>query len=179
MVVRFTLEEKPMFRRRTVLGLLAAAAASSPAGAASLAAPTGKVILTLAGKISIHNAGDTAQFDLAMLDALPQGRFEGETPWTKGNNVFTGPLGSAVLDAVGASGTNLRVNALNDYNADVPAADFRQHAVILATRNNGDVMSIRDKGPIWVIYPMDKEPALRVETTYTRSVWQVKSIDVL
>jgi len=168
-----------MLHRRAVLGLLVAAAAGGAARASALAAPTGKVILTLRGKISIHNVSDTAQFDLAMLDALPQGRFEGETPWTKGTNVFTGPLGSAVLDAVGASGVNMRVSALNDYNADVPVVDFRQHAVILATRNNGETMSIRDKGPVWVIYPMDKEPALRVETTYTRSVWQVKSIELL
>jgi hypothetical protein len=169
-----------MLQRRVVLGfLVAAVAAGRGAAAAALAAPTGKVLLTLRGKISVHNAGDTAAFDLAMLDALPQGRFEGETPWTKGVNVFTGPNGAAVLDAVGATGSNLRVNALNDYNADIPVSDFREHAVILATRHNGEVMSVREKGPVWVIYPMDKEPALRVETTYTRSVWQVKSIDVL
>ena len=57
-------------------------------------------------------------------------------------------------------------------------ADFREHAVILATRHDGALMPVRDKGPIWVLYPMDKEPALRTETIYTRSVWQVKSIDV-
>lgn len=167
-----------MLQRRAVLGLLAAATVASVAHAASLAAPTGKVILTLRGKITTRNAGNEAQFDLAMLDALPQGRFEGETPWLKGSAVFTGPLGSAVLDAVGATGTTLQVNALNDYNADVPVVDFRTHAVILATRRDGAVMTIRDKGPIWVIYPMDKEPSLRVETIYTRSVWQVKAIDV-
>jgi hypothetical protein len=167
-----------MLRRRAVLGLLAAAIGGA-ARAAGLAMPTGKVILTLRGKISVHNIDDTAQFDLAMLDALPQGRFQGETPWTKGVTVFSGPLASAVLDAAGANGVSMRVAALNDYDADVPVADFRQHAVILATRNNGEVMSIRDKGPIWVIYPMDKDPSLRTETTYTRSVWQVKSIEIL
>ncbi len=165
--------------RRAVLGgLIAAAAIGRGASAATLPAPAGKVILTVRGKIGVRNAGDSAQFDLAMLDALPPGRFDGETPWTKGRTVFTGPLAAAVLDAVAATGANLRVNALNNYDADIPAADFRDHAVILATLRDGAVMSIRERGPIWVIYPMDKEPALRTETIYTRSVWQVGSIEV-
>ncbi len=166
--------------RRAVLGgLIATAALGHDVGATTLQAPTDKVILTVRGKIGLRNSADGARFDLAMLDALPRGRFEGETPWTRGRTVFTGPLAAAVLDAVAATGADLRVHALNDYDADMPASDFRDHAVILATRRDGAVMSIRDKGPVWVIYPMDKEPALRIETIYTRSVWQVKSIDVL
>jgi hypothetical protein len=167
-----------MLYRRAVLGLLAVPILAVVTRAGTLAEPTGKVILSVSGKIAIRNSPAEAQFDLAMLDALPQGRFEGETPWTHGTTVFTGPLGAALLDAVGASGTTMQVNALNDYNADIPVSDFREHAVILATRHDGELMSIRNRGPIWVIYPMDKEPSLRVETTYTRSVWQVKSIDV-
>lgn len=177
-----------MLNRRVILAYPAARVAGSlalgavttirGAGAAGLAAPTGKVLLTVRGKIAIRNAGDSARFDLAMLDALPQGRFEGETPWTKGNTVFTGPLGAALLDAVGASGTLMRVSALNDYAADVPVSDFREHAVILATRRDGTLMTVREKGPLWVIYPMDREPALRIETAYIRSVWQISSIDI-
>lgn len=175
-----------MTHRRTLLALMPAATAAwlaAPArrnahAAGALAAPTGKVVLTVRGKIGVTNRPATAAFDLAMLDALPQGRFDGETPWTKGRTEFTGPLGSALLDAVGATGTTLRVSALNDYSADIPVSDFRDHPVILATRRQGAVMAVRDNGPLWVIYPMDKEPALRVESTYTRSVWQVARIDV-
>ena len=168
-----------MLRRRALLALAPAALAVRSARAATgLAAPTTKVLLTVRGKIARTNSDDGAQFDLPMLDALPQGRFQGETPWTKGITVFTGPLGSAILDAVGASGTVMRVAALNDYSADVPVADFREHPVILATRHDGALMSVRDQGPLWVIYPMDREPALRIESTYTRSVWQVTAIDI-
>jgi hypothetical protein len=168
-----------MLLRRTVAGLCLAAATSAVAADAALSPPRGRVILTVTGKIARRNAADAACFDLAMLDALPQGRFYGETPWTKGLTTFAGPLGAAVLDAVGATGGNLRVIALNDYSADVPVEDLRRHAVILATRRDGEVMAIRDKGPLWLIYPMDKEPSLRVETTYNRSVWQVNLIEVM
>jgi len=167
-----------MLRRHVLIGFGASLLAASAAHAGSIAAPTGKVLLTVRGKIANTNAAGEAQYDLAMLDALPQGKFDGETPWTKGRTVFTGPLGSALLDAVGASGKVLRVAALNDYSADIPIADFREHPVILATRHDGTVMTVRDQGPIWVIYPLDREPALRIESTYTRSVWQVNAIDV-
>ncbi len=169
-----------MLTRRALLTVsaLALTASATAARAAPLAVPAGKVILTVRGKIATTNSDDGARFDLAMLDALPQGRFEGETPWTKGTTVFTGPLGSAVLDAVGAAGVMLRVAALNDYSADIPLSDFRDHPVILATRHDGALMPVSDKGPIWVIYPMDRDPSLRIESTYTRSVWQVSSIDV-
>lgn len=173
-----------MMTRRNVMVLFAGSSATGaawlgrPANAAGLEPPTGKVLLTVRGKIGITNGDGKARFDLAMLDALPQGRFEGETPWTKGKTVFTGPLGSGLLDAVGAAGSLMRVSALNDYTADVPVNDFREHAVILATRHDGALMAVRDKGPLWVIYPMDREPGLRIESTYSRSVWQVTSIDI-
>ena len=60
----------------------------------------------------------------------------------------------------------------------MPVSDFRKHAVILATRHDGALMPVREQGPLWVIYPMDKEPDLRIESTYTRSVWQVTAIDI-
>ena len=167
-----------MLHRRTALGLFASAAAVRSARGAGLAAPAGNVILTLRGRIAAGNTQDGAQFDIAMLDALLQGRFEGETPWTHGRSVFTGPLMAAVLDAAGAGGDSMRVTALNDYSADIPLADIRAYPVILASRHNGAPMSVRDKGPLWVIYPMDTNPALRNETIYTRSVWQVSSIEV-
>lgn len=58
------------------------------------------------------------------------------------------------------------------------AAGSGHYAAILAARQDGPTMSIRDKGPIRVMYPMDKEPALGAETIHTRPVWQVKSRDV-
>ena len=166
-----------MLHRRTALGLFASAAAMRSARAAALAAPAGDVILTLRGRIATGNMEDGARFDLAMLDALPEGRFAGETPWTQGRNVFTGPLMSAVVEAAGAVGDSMRVTALNDYSADIPLADIRAYRVILASRRDGAVMSVRDKGPLWVMYPMDTNPALRNETIYTRSVWQVSAIE--
>jgi hypothetical protein len=37
-------------------------------------------------------------------------------------------------------------------------------------------MSLREKGPLWVIYPYDSDPAYRTEETYSRSIWQLNRL---
>jgi hypothetical protein len=102
------------------------------AGAGSLPAPTGPVVLTVTGRIANTNADKTAEFDMAMLEGLPSRTTKVSTPWAEGVNAFQGPLTRAVLEAVGAQGTKLKVIALNDYSAEVPAEDFIKFDVILA-----------------------------------------------
>ena len=164
--------------RSLALGLLALAALGASAQAGTLKPPAGAVVLTVTGKIGETNAGASAQFDMGMLEAMPGRVTETETPWTKGRTRFEGPLGAELLDAVGAKGEMLHIVALNDYAVDVPLADFRKWPVILATRKDGQPMAVRDKGPIFVIYPFDADPSLYNETYFARSAWQVKSIEV-
>jgi hypothetical protein len=157
---------------------IALLAITAPVTAGNLEKPDGKVILTVTGNIEAKNDGDSAVFDLDMLEALPKRTSELETPWTKGKVSFEGPLGSAFLDAIGAKGDTLLITALNDDTAEVPIEDFRKWPVILATRMNGERMPVREKGPIFVIYPFDQDPSLYNELYFNRSVWQVKSIEV-
>jgi hypothetical protein len=155
----------------------ALAVAATVTAAHALEAPTGPVVLTVKGAITNTNAGDTAQFDLAMLEKLKGRKGEMETPWTEGKASFEGPLLREVLAAAGATGTNLKVRALNDYAADVPAEDAKLDT-ILATKLNGKPMSVRDKGPLMLVYPFDLDASLYNEKFFSRSVWQIKEIEV-
>jgi hypothetical protein len=165
-------------RFNLVAGAALALFACSPALADSLAAPTGKVVLEVSGKIANTNDGSTADFDIEMLNALAGRTTVTHSPWYDGTRSFNGPLGASLLAAVGASGTTLKVTALNDYVTEIPVSDFLDHPVILATTLDGEPMSVREKGPIFVIYPFDEQPALNNETYYGRSAWQVKSIEI-
>lgn len=165
-----------MIARRVLLCAVGILASGAPAGAAR--PPAGTVLLTLTGRISRPNSGTAARYDLAALDRLEQGNFEGDTPWTENPTRFTGPLLSAILNDVGATGNNLEVTAVNDYMAVIPADDARRMNVILATRHDGRPMSVRELGPLWIIYPMDKDPDLRTQAIYAKSVWQVIHITV-
>ncbi|MDP2086973.1 MAG: hypothetical protein Q8K20_17400 [Gemmobacter sp.] len=159
------------------LGL--AALLPAPTAAAPLPEPTGRVILELAGAIAANNGNSAARFDLAMLDALPQRETVTRTPWYDGAQIFSGPLMADLINAVGGAGSALRVVAINDYAVEIPIADIATYPIILASRLGGQPMSVREKGPLFVIYPFDESPALNNEIYYSRSVWQVKRIEVL
>lgn len=156
---------------------VAFAAALFPAVSFALDLPKGEVVLTVKGKLDHPNVDNTAQFDLAMLDALQGRKGSMETPWTTGKVEFSGPLLRAVLEAAGAHPKRLKVVALNDYAAEVPAQDASGIDTMLATRMDGQTMSVREKGPLFLVYPFDKDSSLYNEKYFSRSVWQIKTIE--
>lgn len=165
--------------RATFLATAAAAALLFSIPAHALDAPKERVVLTVTGAIDETNAPGQAVFDLAMLKALPGRSGEMETPWTEGRTRFDGPLLRSLLEAVGAHGKTLRITALNDYSAEVPMEDATDYDTMLAVAMNGEAMSVRDKGPIFMVYPFDINPELYNEKYFSRSVWQIKAIEVI
>jgi len=163
--------------------VLALGAALLGGAAHALEQPLGTVLLSVTGKVRKPNVNSTAggrvDFDMAMLEALAQSSFSTRTPWFAKARRFTGPLLRDVLAAAGAQGTLLRLVALNDYRVDMPFEDCQRHDVIVARLLDGQPMAVRDKGPLFVVYPFDAQPELRSATYYTRSAWQLRSIDVL
>ncbi|MCU4655216.1 molybdopterin-dependent oxidoreductase [Roseibacterium sp. SDUM158016] len=144
-----------------------------------LPAATGEVLLTVRGAIASTNDGDAAVFDREMLEALGAESFETTTIWTEGVQSFTGVPLNTVLDALGAEGETLRAIALNDYAVEIPVSDAEEGGPIVAYLQNGAPMSVREKGPLWVVYPYDANTAYQTEQIYSRSIWQLVSIEVL
>jgi hypothetical protein len=165
-----------MLSRRRFVCCLAAALPALPARA--LDAPTGPVVLTVFGRVRKPNAGGAAQFDMAMLEQLPQHSFVTRTPWYSNARKFTGPLLRDVLAACGAVGSNLRATALNDYRVDLPFDDVHRFDVVLARLLDDKPMSVREKGPLFIIYPFDASAELRTTVYYSRSAWQLKTLEV-
>jgi hypothetical protein len=165
--------------RRRALLCLAGAAWPWRAHAQALQAPGGAVVLSIGGRIQRSNQGERAALDMPMLEALAQRSFTTKTPWFKEPRKFTGPLLRDVLTLVGAQGSTLRIAALNDYRIDVPADDTRRYDVVLARMIDDKPITVREKGPLFMIYPFDSDATLRNPLYYSRSVWQLKSIDVL
>lgn len=160
--------------------LVAALPALALAPARALEAPVGAVVLQLAGRgIGKPNRDGRAEFDMAMLERLSQRTITTVTPWYPNERAFSGPLLRDVLDAAQVSGERARLVALNDYRVEVPLADARQYDVIVARLLDGKPMGVREKGPLFVMYPFDQRPDLRNITYYSRCVWQLKAIEVL
>ena len=139
--------------------------------------PTGPVVLTVNGRIK---SAKPVRFDLATLESLGLIRFTTPTNWTKEPATFEGVLLSALLDVVGAdpAATSLKLTALNDYENPAPIADGRKLPVMLALKREGEYMSRRDRGPIWMIYPQHAYPEVGQREYLSRWVWQLKAITV-
>ncbi|MBE7418951.1 MAG: hypothetical protein HS128_14660 [Ideonella sp.] len=143
-----------------------------------MAAPTGAVLLSIGGHIRRTNQGARAEFDLSMLQALPQHSYTARTPWFAQRRKYTGPLLRDLLARVGADGGTLRLAALNDYRIDIPADDAQRFDVLVACGLDDLPIGVRDKGPLLMIYPFDSDADLRNALYYSRSVWQLTTIDV-
>lgn len=159
--------------------LLALAVPLSAYAAETLTPPTGPAVLTVTGDIAATTAGGKAEFDIDSLQALGTVTVETSTIWTDGVIAFRGVPLNQFLEKLGAKGTTLRIWALNDYTVDVPITDAVEGGPILAFEANGAPLSVRDKGPIWLLYPYDSNAEYQTEVIYARSIWQIDRMELV
>ena len=129
--------------------------------------------------LSISSGDSTIEMVLSDLDQMPQETFATATNWTEGDVTFSGVPLSHVLKEAGVAGATLRMVALNDYAVEMPMDEIGDIYPIVATRMHSEPMKVRDKGPYWIVYPYDSDPEFQTETTYARSIWQLKSLSVI
>jgi hypothetical protein len=140
-----------------------------------LPANAGNVILTIDGDIAGQAPMDMTLED---IEALGTATVVTKTPWHEEAVTFEGVSLASLLEKAGAKGKTLSVFALNNYRSEMPVSDIGEHGVILAYKQNGEYMPVSDKGPLFIVYPFDADPALNNEVYYARSAWQVRSITV-
>ena len=117
---------------------------------------------------------------LERLASLPQVEIVTETEFTDGRPVFRGPLLRDLVRWAGLEGADeLRLVALNGYETTMPASDYETFDVVLALQMNGEALSPRNKGPIWIIYPLDDDPRLSAPIYKSRMIWQLVKISTL
>lgn len=164
--------------RRAWIGAMAAAALA-PALLRAQSGPKGRVLLTVTGKLK--TGGDRigrVELDQAALLALPQQSFSTSTPWFAAPRQFEGPALADVLSRIGARGDTLFATALNDYRIEIPVSDATAFRPIVALKVDGRFIGVREKGPLWIVYDFDANPVLHDERYYSRSIWQLRYLDV-
>ncbi|SEQ01969.1 hypothetical protein SAMN03080615_00041 [Amphritea atlantica] len=160
------------------LALLACWAVSLSVAGAPLPQPTGPVILSISGKIENTQDGQTAALDLSLLQSLQSDTFRLKTRWSDSIHNYHGPLLSAVLRYVGAQGDHIRLTALNDYSVEFERQYMDSYEPILAWREDGEQLSVREKGPLWLMLPLDKYHELNSEINTGRMIWQLSKIEI-
>ena len=117
-------------------------------------------------------------FSRQMLLQLPQVTVTTKTDWTP-RKAFKGPLVADVLAKAGmcADAKEVLVETLDGYPVKIPVADFRLWHVILAMTADGQALTLRNKGPLWIMYPVDDHPAeLDNNVVVSRMAWAVTGL---
>jgi len=166
-------------RRVGGIGLCVALLSGAFASFASdLPPPKDDVVLTVSGRIGVTNGPEGAALDIPALEAMDPVTFETTTIWTDGVQSFRGVPLATLLDRLEAEGAVIAASALNDYTVEIPLADAVEGGPIVAFEQNGKRLSVRDKGPLWIVYPYDAASQYQSEVIYARSIWQLARIEV-
>jgi hypothetical protein len=131
------------------------------------------IILTVSGKSA---SSVDVQLDEAAFAKLPKIAMNVPTPWYPTPQTFEGPLLRDILKIAKINSGMIKLIALNDYIITIPVSDALEYDVIVARNRNGQPMTIRDKGPLFVIYPFHKNKELMHNKYYRRCSWQLRSI---
>lgn len=121
----------------------------------------------------------TVVLSLEALDAMDQVSFSTTTIWTDGLIDFSGVSLKALLEELEATGDTVEMVALNDYAVTIPRDELEDDAPIIATRMNGEEMTVRNKGPFWIVFPFDADDKYKTEIHYARSIWQLNRLNMI
>lgn len=132
------------------------------------------VLLRLVGP-----SGEERQLTMADLDALPQHSFTTGTLWTSGPKLYSGPSLHDTLALVGMTDeSSVIAVAANDYRVDFKPGAIESDVPIIATRIDGEPYGLRERGPLWIIYPFDSNIRFQTEVAYSQSIWQLVELHV-
>ncbi len=143
-------------------------------------APTSDVVLTVDGKISQTNSGDSLQFDMPTLESIGVVQYKVDDPFVKKNVLYSGVLLSQILKVAGAdpNATTLTLTALDDYSTDMTIADANRWPVLVATMADGAYMPVDQNGPLISVWPFNDFPELDHVTYDALWVWSLSKITV-
>lgn len=117
-------------------------------------------------------------FTMPMMHALPQTTYTTSTIWTDGVVEFTGVLLTDMLDTIAVSPNLVTAWAINDYMAEFSPDDVGWGVALIAHSMNGQPMPVREKGPLWIVFPYDASVEYRSDYVFSQSIWQLNRLNV-
>lgn len=132
--------------------------------------------------LTLTNVSEDVVIELTEEDLLAMEQFSvfTENGFVDGLVEFTGPLARDVIALFeDPEIEELTLTAVNDYAVKIPVSDVMDYDVIFALTQGGEKFSARDKGPIWVIYPMTDHIELQDRVYNDRLIWQLVQVEAL
>lgn len=104
-------------------------------------------------------------------------QFSTHLPWFTGAKEFTGFTVAELLAHFNIDDAfSVSFIALNDYAASSRIEDIVKYNPIVAYEVNGEKLRVRDKGPYWLIFNLDKHPETDNAVFHSQMVWQIDEI---
>ena len=100
------------------------------------------------------------------------------TPFTDGEPVFTGITFARLWERISPTGKTIRARAVNDYVIEESAERLIAMEAFLAYERDSRLLTVRDKGPFWIVFPWSQRPDLSAPGVYSLSIWQLVEIEV-
>ena len=165
--------------RNTMSKLIRYMAICGLAGLISVCPPAAQADALSAPILEVSSAPDQlASYDLEELQDLGETQFSTSTIWTDGVIDFAGVPLSVLLETLEVQTGRIELIALNDYAVEILVDEALQSPALIAYHMDGEPMSPRAKGPLWLVYPFDSDVKYQTESYYSKSIWQIARIVV-
>jgi len=129
-------------------------------------------------EINASSEGINKKYTLEALLTLPQYDVQTKLPWTQEAHIYSGPYLKDVLQSAKVEGGQLTLEALDYYSVSLDFQKIAKFNPILALKKDGKALTIRSKGPIWLILPIDDYPQLNAAIYNDYMVWHLVKISV-
>lgn len=169
------LRKSPPTLVRSLLMLAVLAAGTLPARAlepASYPEPPDSVAFTL------QKDGKSVPVTLRQLEKLGLYKVVTTSPFEEGQLTFQGVLFRDMLKSMGLEDRDsVTLRAADEYVQVIPHEDWTEGPLLLATRQDGELLTRRTQGPTRLIYPLKDYPAFDTPIRKPRWIWLIKSLE--
>ena len=165
--------KRPLWRFAVIAALLSGAAVDAAA-----IEPVTYATSSDAVAFDVVKDGQHQPITIRRLEQLGLYRVSTPSPFEQGELDFEGVLFRDVLKLVGMENdAAVTVRAADEYVQVVPHEDWSDGPLLLATRQNGELLTRRTQGPTRLVYPLLDYPAFDTPIRKPRWVWLIKSIE--
>lgn len=133
--------------------------------------------------IRLHGAaldGVDRRLEVAQLEALVPGvTWKVWDPYRSRDVEFGGIRLVDLVHAVAPRAQRVRLRAVNDYVVEFARAEWETLPILLATRDDGEHMTVANKGPARIVFRQTRETELQMQVYAPKWIWQVIDVDFI
>ncbi|TGQ62642.1 MAG: hypothetical protein E5V49_00790 [Mesorhizobium sp.] len=126
----------------------------------------------------VQKDGKSVPVTLRQLEKLGLYRVTTPSPFEEGQLTFEGVLFRDVLKLLGLNNQgSVTLRAVDDYVQVIPQEDWTEGPLLLATRQDGKLLTRRTQGPSRLVYPLNDYPAYDTPIRKPRWIWLIKAME--